>query len=260
MNDMSSVIVPKSDQINAETLLSGPVTVTVKDVSIRGGQDQPVSIALQETPLYFRPCKSMSRVLVAAWGPDASKYVGRSMTLYRDPAVKWAGMQVGGIRISHMSHIERDMVMALTETKGKRAPHTVKVLQVGGGQSQIEISIDQARHIINSAPTMDALAEAWRKKSMAPHRDALQSDLDKRKAELSAEGPTEGRTDEQHGESDQPPEVSHYGYRLEQANDAAAVEAIAEEFDTWKHVYEPDDYRNVKTQIETVRAKFAEKV
>ena len=51
------------------------------------------------------------------------------MTLYRDAKVKWAGLEVGGIRVSHLSHIERDMVMALTATKGKRAPHTVKPLK-----------------------------------------------------------------------------------------------------------------------------------
>ena len=34
--------------------------------------------------------------------------------LYRDPTVKWAGMEVGGIRISHMSHIETEKLMMLT--------------------------------------------------------------------------------------------------------------------------------------------------
>src|SRR3546814_11754713 len=76
----------------------------------------------------FRSCKSMSRVLVSAWGPDANAYSGRSLTLYRDPKVKWGGMEIGGIRVPHMSHIERDMVMALTATKGKPAPYTAKVL------------------------------------------------------------------------------------------------------------------------------------
>src|SRR3546814_4161704 len=67
----------------------------------------------------FRSCKSMSRVLVSAWGPDANAYSGRSLTLYRDPKVKWGGMEIGGIRVSHMSHIERDMVMALTATRSE---------------------------------------------------------------------------------------------------------------------------------------------
>lgn len=128
MNDMSQVIVAKSDQINADTLLAGDMTVTIKDVHIRGGQEQPVSIELVETPLFYRPCKSMSRILVAAWGPDAKVYVGRSLRLYRDPTVKWGGLEVGGIRISHMSHIDKAMTMALTATKGSRKPYTVQPL------------------------------------------------------------------------------------------------------------------------------------
>lgn len=130
MNDMSKVIVPKSDQINADDLISGPITITIKGVDIRPGTEQPVSIYFEgDNGKPWRPCKSMSRVLVSAWGPDAKAYIGRSVTLYRDPKVKWGGMEVGGIRVSHLSHIDRDMVMALTATKGKRAPHTVKPLK-----------------------------------------------------------------------------------------------------------------------------------
>jgi hypothetical protein len=129
MNDMSSVIIPKSDQINADTLIAGPMTVTIKEVRINGGQEQPVTIVLEETPLFYRPCKSMSRCLVSAWGPDASKYTGRAMTLYRDPTVKWAGLEVGGIRISHLSHIDGEKQMMLTATKGSRKPHKVLPLK-----------------------------------------------------------------------------------------------------------------------------------
>lgn len=130
MNDMSSIIEPKSDQMNADSLISGPRTITITEVDIRPGTEQPCSIFFQgDEGKPWKPCKSMARVLVAAWGPDAKTYVGRAVTLYRDPSVKWGGMEVGGIRVSHLSHIERDMVMALTATKGKRAPYTVKVLR-----------------------------------------------------------------------------------------------------------------------------------
>jgi hypothetical protein len=128
MNDMSSVIVPKSDQINADDLIAGPMTITITSVAVRGGQEQPVSVSFEGSKKVFRPCKSMCRVMVNAWGPDANRYVGKSMTLYRDPSVKWGGMDVGGIRISHMTDIERDMVMALTEKKGSRKPFIVKPL------------------------------------------------------------------------------------------------------------------------------------
>lgn len=126
--DMRGVIEPKSDQINADDFMSGPQTFRIKGVSITPGSEQPVTISLEGSKP-FRPCKSMSRLLVAAWGPDAKEYTGRSFTLYRDPKVKWGGLEVGGIRISHLSHIEREMVVALTMTKGKRAPHTVKPLK-----------------------------------------------------------------------------------------------------------------------------------
>ncbi len=128
MNDMSPVIVPKSDQINADDLIGGPMTITIREVQIKGGQEQPVSIYFDGSDKAFRPCKSMSRVMVAGWGPDANAYKGRSLTLYRDPSVKWGGMEVGGIRISHMSHIDRAMTMALTATKGSRKPYTVNPL------------------------------------------------------------------------------------------------------------------------------------
>lgn len=129
MNDMTSAIIPKSDQINADDLISGPRTIRIEAVDIRPGTEQPVSIRfVGGDGKVWRPCKSMSRVLVAAWGPDAKAYVGRSVTLYRDPKVKWGGMEVGGIRISHMTDIDRQLVLALTETKGKRAPFVVKPL------------------------------------------------------------------------------------------------------------------------------------
>lgn len=126
--DMSQIIQPKSDQINADDMISGPMTVTVDGVSISPRDDQPISIRLQGMTKVFRPCKSMSRVMVQAWGSDAAKYAGRSMTLYRDPKVKWGGLEVGGIRISHMSHIEAPMQMMLTHTRSQRAPFKVSPL------------------------------------------------------------------------------------------------------------------------------------
>ena len=102
MTDMTAVIQPKSDQVNADDFIAGPATFTIESVSISPGTEQPVQIKLVGEPRVWRPCKSMSRVLVAAWGPDAKVYTGRSLTLYRDPKVKWGGMEVGGIRVSHL--------------------------------------------------------------------------------------------------------------------------------------------------------------
>ena len=119
MNDMRPVIVPKSDQINADSLLGGPITITITEITIRPGTEQPVSIHYEgDDGKPYKPCKSMARVMVQCWGDDANEYIGRSMTLYCDPKVLWGGMAVGGIRISHMSHLNSPMTMALTATKG----------------------------------------------------------------------------------------------------------------------------------------------
>jgi hypothetical protein len=131
LTDLSQTIAPKSDQINADDLIAGPRTIRIARVSADpSSPEQPVAIYFEgDNGKPYKPCKSMRRVMVAAWGPDGSKYPGRLLTLYRDPAVQFGGMQVGGIRISHMSHIEKDMTMALTVTKARRAGYTVKRIE-----------------------------------------------------------------------------------------------------------------------------------
>ena len=131
MSDVSNLrdtIVPKSNQLNSEQLLYGPLTITVTSVA-RGSDDQPIVIHYRgENGRPYLPCKSMRKVLIFAWGEDGNQWVGRSMTLFNDLAVKWAGVAVGGIRISHMTHIEREISLQLTATRGKKEPFIVKML------------------------------------------------------------------------------------------------------------------------------------
>ena len=157
MNDMRSVIVPRSDQLNSDDLIGGPITITISRVDIKAGE-QPVSIFFAgDNGKPFKCCKSMARVMVACWGPDANKYVGRSMTLYRDPNVKWAGMAVGGIRISHMTDIDGVQTMALTETKGSRKPFTVKPLKAAPVATTSDPATDKAdRWLASLAKKLDA--------------------------------------------------------------------------------------------------------
>ena len=130
MVDMSQTIAPKSDQLNADDLIGGPRTITVTRVSgNEGNAEQPVNIFFEgDNGKPFRPCKSMRRVMVKIWGKDASKYGGRSMTIYRDPKVQWGGMEVGGIRISHMTGLDKPETMALTASNRARKPYTGKPL------------------------------------------------------------------------------------------------------------------------------------
>ena len=126
--DISQTTAPKSDQQNFDDYAVGPRTVTVSEVT-KGSVEQPVDIGLVEFPgRPYKPSKSMRRVLVKAWGRESDTYPGRRMTLFGDPTVKFGGQVVGGIKISHLSHIDTPMTLSLTTTKGKRAPFTVEPL------------------------------------------------------------------------------------------------------------------------------------
>lgn len=191
MNDMTSVIVPKSDQINADDFIAGPQTFTIREVRIRGGEEQPVNILLEGSDKAFRPCKSMSRVLVAAWGPDAKVYVGRSLTLYRDPTVKWGGLEVGGIRISHMSHIEGKMQMQLTATRGQRKPHVVLPLgSKAPTPKPASAAIDDALRTIAACTTQAELRQWWQKNNEAiddGHYDRILAAFNERLSAVKSE-------------------------------------------------------------------------
>lgn len=200
MNDMRPVLAPKSDQINADELAGGPITITIREVRISAGQEQPVSIYFEGSDKAFRPCKTMGRALMELWGPDASKYIGHSLTLYRDPNVKFGKDAVGGVRISHATGITERKVMMLTATRGQRKPHAIMPLDLSTANNN-SLSLDQARCDIANATSLDDLKTVWSRKAMAPHRTELQGDLDKRKAELSeAPNAEESRATEDMGE------------------------------------------------------------
>ena len=124
--NIAGTTAPKSDQQNFDDYAAGPKTVTVTEVK-QGSTEQPVELHLAEFPgRPFKPSKSMRRVLIACWGSEASVYAGRKMTLYGDPEVKFGGQTVGGIRIGALSHIDKPVTVALTVTRGRRAPFTVQ--------------------------------------------------------------------------------------------------------------------------------------
>jgi hypothetical protein len=135
MNDFQAAMAPRSDQINAQDLLAGDMTVTIAGVRVTPGAEQPVSISLKGMDKVWRPCKTTGRILMAAWGADTSVYTGRSVQLYLDSEVKWGGMKVGGIRIRAMSNINSELKLALAESKQNRKLFTVKPL-AGGPQEQ----------------------------------------------------------------------------------------------------------------------------
>lgn len=171
MIDMTDTIIPKSDQLNADDLIGGSLTIHVTKVSRASSPEQPIAINFEgDNGKPYKPCKSMRRVLVRCWGPDGSAYVGRGLTLYRDDRVKFGGAEVGGIRISHMTHIDGPIQMALTETKAKRVPFRVLPLAAPQTRQEPPPTLDQAKTL---AQMLEALRAA-----LTPDAAPTRADVD----------------------------------------------------------------------------------
>ncbi len=146
VSDLSNTIKPKSDQLNADDLLTGPITVTITDV--KGGTvEQPVHIHIEGQQPY-KPCKGMRRVLINAWGINGKEWIGKSVTLFCNPDVKWAGVALGGIEISHVSGISKPLTMMLTKARGRKSGFTVQPLII---EKQEFIVDDNAQGWIDAA-------------------------------------------------------------------------------------------------------------
>lgn len=143
-SSLKDTIVPKSDQLNADDLIIGPITVKVECVKRSSSPEQPIDIHLVGHR-HFRPCKSMRRVLISVWGDKGTEWIGQSMTLYRDPTVKYGGVEVGGIRISHVSGIKEEINLVLTTTRAKRSLYKVLPLKTVDYDAHIRDFKDKAK-------------------------------------------------------------------------------------------------------------------
>ncbi len=114
---------PKSDQLNADDLFSGPITVTITGVGYSDTYGKTELHLAEKKP--YRICTGMKRLLDLLWGREYEQWIGRKLTLYRDPDVKYGGEAKGGIRISHASHISNSITSLVTISRNKRQPHTI---------------------------------------------------------------------------------------------------------------------------------------
>jgi len=129
VENLRDTITPKSDQLNADDLVETALTITVTAVKRGSSAEQPVFIEYENMEgRPYKPCKSMRRVLIAAWGDDGRKWVGNKIKLYCDQEIKFGGVRVGKIRISHLSNIPSDLSVMLSTSRGKRSQYDVRKL------------------------------------------------------------------------------------------------------------------------------------
>lgn len=159
--DFASTTQAKSDQMNAVDLVGGPVAYRITGIKMTGAPDQPVSISVDGHRQPWKPSKTFRRVLLLLWpetNPD--EWVGRDVVLWCDPEIKWAGEKVGGIAISHASHINERKVFALAESKSKRKTIVVEPF-----------------HPVDASPA-SAVAVFWPDEAFAKQLSGAQAKID----------------------------------------------------------------------------------
>lgn len=199
MANLATTITPKSDQLNADDLEGRTLTIVITGVKVQEGKsdEQPAAISFQgDNGKPYKPCKMMRRLIVKMWTGDSTLYAGRSMTLYRDPDVKFGKLAVGGIRISHMSHINGKQTVVLATSKAVHKEFTVLPLGeyqppakpkadpkaetefpiYGGDGKVIRFAVDAVQYMqwfLNAIPKLDTLekVETLQSKNIATFGD-----------------------------------------------------------------------------------------
>lgn len=126
--DFTDTIIAKSDQLNAADI-AGVKLLKITDATKAEDQDQPVFIYYEgggKKP--WKPCKSMRRVIANVWGSKVD-LKDRVIEVKCDPNVTWAGQEVGGIRITRMSHMSAKKTFPIRVSKNKVEKYTVHPLE-----------------------------------------------------------------------------------------------------------------------------------
>lgn len=131
MIDLSDTILANSDQLTAIDLLSGDKVIKITDIKKIEDQKQTVLIFYEgDGGKPWKPCKGMRRCLGIGWSLDGSKYIGRSVKIFRNPKVLYSGKELGGIQIRAMSDIPAKFTTFITICRGKVEPITIEKLEI----------------------------------------------------------------------------------------------------------------------------------
>ena len=129
MLDVTELAAPKTDQLNADHLIPGPLQGVIVSVrKTRANDKDCIEVGLSSFRLPWRPCKTMVRLLMDVWGPDAEAWIGRGVKLYRDAEVRFGTDTVGGIRIGGLSHVRGSFTAKVKTSKQNQKPYQIEKL------------------------------------------------------------------------------------------------------------------------------------
>lgn len=184
--DITDALAPNSDQLDAIELVT-PRTFTVAAggrLALRDGKTV-AEIPFEGFPRVWRPSKGMLDVLAKCWGADAKQWVGRRVTLYNDPDVMFGKDRVGGVRVSHLSHIDGEQSVPIRASGRGRAPKAWNVQPLPDAPPVDPATITKALTAITNATdttTLDGIEKHAH--TLGIHADITDA-IDQRRKELS---------------------------------------------------------------------------
>lgn len=185
--DLATMVQANSDQVNAADLVQ-PVTVTITRLEHGPDEKQKLNVYTDifgEKP--WRPCLTVRRLISKVWGTDGPVFIGRSLTIYNDPTVTFGRDTTGGIRVSHMSHIDSPVIVKLPVRRGQMGTFTVDPIPSGPPLVTDEVAGQFAADILaaGNVQALDAISVELKKHNLGNHRADLLAAFTARKAELN---------------------------------------------------------------------------
>jgi len=154
---------PRSDQWNADDFMGGSSkTFTVAGVK-DGSAEQKYDITLEGESRVWRPPVTTVRILMDAWGDESDVWVGRRVTMFRDPSVRFGKDAVGGIRISHLSHLPggKPLTLAVTSARGKRPMVTIQPLPDVKPSAKLANNSEPTEAEVAASTDLEELTAMW---------------------------------------------------------------------------------------------------
>lgn len=133
MADVSMAMQAKSDQLNSVDIMGCEPVITIREVKVfPTAQAQKVWIYYHgDNNRPWKPSVGMTRFIAANWGTESDNWIGKSVKIFMEPTVVYAGKEVGGIHIRAMSDInERGFRGTLVINRQKRVPFHIEYLDM----------------------------------------------------------------------------------------------------------------------------------
>lgn len=162
---LQQALAPKSDQLNADDLITTNKTIVISGVNINLGSEQKIIINYHgDNGKPWKPSKGMGRVLTEILGGDPDQWAGQTVELFRNKEIRFGKEKCGGIQICGMSAVRNVTTLLITTSKGKKSSITINPIAAIGAAKQQRAPAQQQQ---SSEQVDQNSAAAWGKRMVA---------------------------------------------------------------------------------------------